>query len=73
MRLAWATDIHLDHTCEPARRQSCQAVQDQADALVVSDDIAAVHTVSRPRTEPSHRCRPSAYGYDVTITAPFGR
>jgi 3',5'-cyclic AMP phosphodiesterase CpdA len=40
MRLAWATDIHLDHATESARRRFCQAVNEQADALVVTGDIA---------------------------------
>ena len=39
MRLAWATDIHLDHASEAARRKFCQSVNDQADALVVTGDI----------------------------------
>ncbi len=34
MRLAWATDIHLDHASEAARRRFCESVQEQADALV---------------------------------------
>jgi 3',5'-cyclic-AMP phosphodiesterase len=40
MRLAWATDFHLDHASESARRQFCQAVKEQADALLVTGDIA---------------------------------
>jgi hypothetical protein len=40
MRLAWATDIHLDHAGESARRKFCQSVKEQADALVVTGDIA---------------------------------
>jgi predicted MPP superfamily phosphohydrolase len=40
MRLAWATDIHLDHASESARRKFCQSVKEQADALVVTGDIA---------------------------------
>jgi 3',5'-cyclic-AMP phosphodiesterase len=43
MKLAWATDIHLDHATESARRRFCQSVQDQADALVVTGDIAESH------------------------------
>jgi len=43
MRLAWATDIHLDHASEVARRKFCQYVKDQADALVVTGDIAKSH------------------------------
>ncbi len=43
MRLAWATDIHLDHASESARRRFCQSVNEQADALVVTGDIAESH------------------------------
>jgi predicted MPP superfamily phosphohydrolase len=43
MRLAWATDIHLDHATESARRRFCQSVNEQADALVVTGDIAESH------------------------------
>jgi len=39
MKLAWATDIHLDHAGESARRRFCQSVNEQADALVVTGDI----------------------------------
>ena len=42
MKLAWATDIHLDHATESARR-FCQSVNEQADALVVTGDIAESH------------------------------
>ena len=40
MKLAWATDIHLDHAGESARRKFCQSVNEQADALVITGDIA---------------------------------
>ncbi len=40
MQLAWATDIHLDHATESARRRFCQSVNEQANALVVTGDIA---------------------------------
>jgi len=43
MKLAWATDIHLDHASEAARREFCQFVNEQADALVVTGDIAESH------------------------------
>ncbi len=43
MKLAWATDIHLDHASESARRKFCQSVREQADALVVTGDIAESH------------------------------
>ena len=32
MKLAWATDIHLDHAGESARRKFCQSVQEEAEA-----------------------------------------
>ena len=50
MRLAWATDIHLDHATESARRRFCQSVQEQADALVVTGDIAESHTLGTALT-----------------------
>ena len=40
MRLAWATDIHLDHANEAARRKFCESVNEQADAVVIAGDIA---------------------------------
>ena len=40
MKLAWATDIHLCHAGESARRTFCQSVSEQADLLVVTGDIA---------------------------------
>jgi predicted MPP superfamily phosphohydrolase len=40
MRLAWATDIHLDHASESARRKFCQSVKEQADVLIVTGDVA---------------------------------
>jgi Icc-related predicted phosphoesterase len=40
MKLAWATDIHLYHASEAARRRFCKSVNEQADALVVTGDIA---------------------------------
>ena len=40
MKLAWATDIHLDHASESARQKFGQSVKEQADALVVTGDIA---------------------------------
>ena len=43
VKLSWATDIHLDHASEAARRRFCQSVQEQADALVVTGDIAESH------------------------------
>jgi Icc protein len=50
MRLAWATDIHLDHAGESARRKFCQAVKEQADALVVTGDIAESPTLGSALT-----------------------
>ncbi len=43
MRLAWATDIHLDHATESARRRFCQSVNERADTVVVTGDIAERH------------------------------
>ena len=43
MRLAWSTDIHLDHAKESARQRFCQSVNGQAEALVVTGDIAESH------------------------------
>ena len=50
MRLAWATDIHLDHATESARRRFCQSVNEQADALVVTGDIAESHILGTTLT-----------------------
>lgn len=50
MRLAWATDIHLDHATESARRKFCLAVNEQADALVVTGDIAESHILGSALT-----------------------
>jgi len=50
MRLAWATDIHLDHASESARRRFCQSVNEQADALVVTGDIAESHILGTTLT-----------------------
>ena len=43
MKLAWATDIHLDHADESARRKFYRSVKEQADALVITGDIAESH------------------------------
>jgi 3',5'-cyclic AMP phosphodiesterase CpdA len=43
MRLAWATDIHFDHATESARRKFFESVNEQADAMVVTGDIAESH------------------------------
>ena len=40
MRLAWATDIHLNFLTTVARRRFLESVKEQADALVVTGDIA---------------------------------
>ena len=40
MRLAWATDIHLNFLATPDRRQFLDSINGQADALVVTGDIA---------------------------------
>ena len=40
MKLAWATDIHLNFLTTLARRRFLESVKEQADALVVTGDIA---------------------------------
>jgi len=50
MKLAWATDIHLDHASEGARRRFCQSVKEQANALVVTGDIAESQTLGSTLT-----------------------
>ena len=40
MRLAWATDLHLDVISQVRRRRFLDSIRDRADALVVSGDIA---------------------------------
>jgi len=50
MRLAWATDIHLDHASESARRKFCQFIKEQADALVIMGDTAESHVISAALT-----------------------
>lgn len=40
MRLAWATDIHLNFVTVPARRRFLESIKEQADSLVVTGDIA---------------------------------
>ena len=40
MRLAWATDIHLNFLAGIDRRRFLESVNGQADALVVTGDIA---------------------------------
>jgi predicted MPP superfamily phosphohydrolase len=50
MRLGWATDIHLDHASESARRKFSQSVKERADALVVTGDIAESHILGSALT-----------------------
>ena len=40
MRLAWATDIHLNFLTSIDRSRFLDSINEQADALVVSGDIA---------------------------------
>ena len=47
MKLAWATDIHLNHATNAAQHRFYQAVKDQADALLVTGDIAESPTIGR--------------------------
>ena len=76
MRLAWATDIHLDHASESARRRFCQSVKEQADALVVTGDIAESHILGtaltpRKQTPPAFLQDPGAFSiYNSTFSTP---
>ncbi len=45
MKLAWATDIHLNFLDDHERRQFLESLRGQADALVVTGDIAESNSV----------------------------
>ena len=45
MRLAWATDIHLNFLTATDRRRFLESVRGQMDALVISGDIAESNSV----------------------------
>ena len=45
MRLAWVSDIHLDHATSRIRRLFLESIRERADALVVSGDIGQHHDV----------------------------
>lgn len=45
MRIAWLTDIHVNFLDREQRREFLLAVRDQADAVVISGDIAESHDV----------------------------
>ncbi len=47
MKLAWATDIHLNHATNTVQHKFYQAVKDQADALVLTGDIAESPAIGR--------------------------
>jgi 3',5'-cyclic-AMP phosphodiesterase len=47
MRLAWATDIHLNHATNTAQHGFYQAIGEQGDALVVTGDIAESPSIGR--------------------------
>jgi 3',5'-cyclic-AMP phosphodiesterase len=47
MRLAWATDLHLNFADGPARQQLIDSIRAQADVLVISGDIAESPSVAR--------------------------
>jgi len=48
MKLAWATDLHLDHALEPQRDAFTKAVCDAgADALVITGDISNANKLKR--------------------------
>jgi predicted MPP superfamily phosphohydrolase len=40
MRIAWATDIHLNFLTDTARQQFLEMIKEQADAFLISGDIA---------------------------------
>jgi 3',5'-cyclic-AMP phosphodiesterase len=40
MRLAWATDVHLNFLSDKGRRQFLETIKEQADAFVISGDIS---------------------------------
>lgn len=46
MRLAWATDIHLNFLTTLARSRFLESVKEQADALVVTGDIAESNSLT---------------------------
>lgn len=45
MRLAWATDLHLNFVDEDARHAFCDRILDRCDALVITGDIGESHDV----------------------------
>ncbi|MGA2621512.1 MAG: metallophosphoesterase [Thermoguttaceae bacterium] len=47
MRLAWATDIHLNFLTTMARRRFLESVKEQAEALVVTGDIAESNSLGQ--------------------------
>lgn len=48
MKLAWSTDIHLDHAFELQREEFFQSIRDsEADALVISGDISNANMLKR--------------------------
>ena len=49
MKLAWATDIHLDHAKNTVQHRFYQSVKEQADALVLTGDIAESPSIGRVR------------------------
>jgi predicted MPP superfamily phosphohydrolase len=50
MRLAWATDIHLDHAKNTVQHRFYESVKEQADALVLTGDIAESPSIGRVLT-----------------------
>jgi predicted MPP superfamily phosphohydrolase len=47
MKLAWATDIHLDHARNTVQHKFYQSVKEQADAVVLTGDIAESPSIGR--------------------------
>ncbi len=50
MKLAWATDIHLDHAKNTVQHKFYESVKEQADALVLTGDIAESPSIGRVLT-----------------------
>jgi UDP-2,3-diacylglucosamine pyrophosphatase LpxH len=50
VKLSWATDIHLNFLADMARRRFLESVGEQADALVVTGDIAESHILGTSLT-----------------------
>ena len=56
MRLGWVTDIHLNFLTSMDRRRFLESVKEQADAMVVTGDIAESCSAATPMAAASFRC-----------------